>query len=414
MVTALRQSHVVRGLAILYGSSLLSGVGWSMMLPTIPVLSSHFDVSGGAAAQVVTAFGIGRFAGMPISGVMVDRFGTRTAMVGGPLMAAVAATSAFLTPWFPVILAAMLFVGMGDSIWTMGREIAGIDMTKQHQRGRVLSGFHGVHSGGLALGPLIGGILTDQISFRAVFIVYVAMALGAMLLGLIAHDARPHREATSSPSSVRLVLLSIVRWPAGLPGLFRQIEPHLRATYASLVFATLTSFMFRMTTQSMIPLYAGIRLGFTPTEIGALFSISAALVIGMILPAGFIIDKVGRKWATVPSTGFPAIAFLLIPFSDTFVQLAALMCIVGIANGLSLGSLATSTYDVIPASARGRLQALRRTVAEVGGISGPLIGGLLANAFNPGVPFLVYAPILVLAAVLLLVFAKETLVKNTS
>jgi len=413
MVTALRPSHVVRGLTVLYASSLLSGVGWSMMLPTIPVLASHFDVSGGAAAQVVTAFGIGRFAGMPISGMMVDRFGTRTAMVGGPILAAGAAAAAFVTPWFPIILLAMLFVGMGDSIWTMGREIAGIDLTKLDQRGRVLSGFHGVHSGGLALGPLIGGILTDQISFRAVFIVYVAMALGAMFLGLIAHDARPHRASTAGTEIARHWLISFLRWPMGIPALFRQIEPHLRATYASLVFATLTSFMFRMTVQSMLPLYAGIRLGFTPTEIGALFSISAVLVIGMILPAGFIIDKVGRKWATVPSTGFPAIAFVLIPFSDSFAQIAVLMCIVGVANGLSLGSLATSTYDVIPESARGRLQALRRTVAEVGGIGGPLFGGLLANAFNPGVPFLVYAPILVLAAVLLLVFAKETLVKHS-
>jgi MFS family permease len=413
MVTALRQSHVVRGLTVLYATSLLSGVGWSMMLPTIPVLSSHFDVSGGAAAQVVTVFGIGRFAGMPISGVMVDRFGTRTALVGGPILAASAAAAAFVTPWFPIILLAMLFVGMGDSIWTMGREVAGIDLTKLDQRGRVLSGFHGVHSGGLAIGPLIGGILTDQISFRAVFIVYVAMALGAMFLGLIAHDARPHRTSTAGAEIARHWLISFLRWPMGIPALFRQIEPHLRATYASLVFATLTSFMFRMTVQSMLPLYAGIRLGFTPTEVGVLFSISAALVISMILPAGFIIDKVGRKWATVPSTGFPAIAFVLIPFSDSFIQIAALMSIVGVANGLSLGSLATSTYDVIPASARGRLQALRRTVAEVGGIGGPLIGGLLANAFNPGVPFLVYAPILVLAAILLLVFAKETLVKHS-
>jgi MFS family permease len=74
-----------------------------------------------------------------------------------------------------------------------------------------------------------------------------------------------------------------------------------------------------------------------------------------------------------------------------------------------LGSLATSTYDVVPASARGRLQALRRTVAEIGGVGAPLFGGILADHFNPGVPFLVYAPLLVLAAVLLAVVARETL-----
>jgi MFS family permease len=76
-----------------------------------------------------------------------------------------------------------------------------------------------------------------------------------------------------------------------------------------------------------------------------------------------------------------------------------------------LGSIATSTYDVVPAQVRGRLQAVRRTVAELGSGLAPLVGGYLANAFNPGVPFLVYAPLLVLSAALLAGVGKETLEK---
>jgi len=142
-----------------------------------------------------------------------------------------------------------------------------------------------------------------------------------------------------------------------------------------------------------------------------LFSISGVFVFAMILPAGFILDKIGRKWATVPSTGLPALAYLLIPFSNTFFELAVLISLTGIANGLSLGAIATSTYDVVPPVVRGRLQAARRTVAEIGGIGGPLVAGLLANAFNPGVPFLVYAPLLLASAVLLAVVGRETLIK---
>jgi MFS family permease len=129
----------------------------------------------------------------------------------------------------------------------------------------------------------------------------------------------------------------------------------------------------------------------------------------MILPAGFIIDKVGRKWATVPSTGIPALAFLLIPFAQTYFQLAVILAFLGISNGLSLGSLATSTYDVVPPSARGRLQAARRTIAEIGGTGAPLLGGFLADSFSPAVPFLAYAPLLVFSAVLLALVGRETL-----
>jgi hypothetical protein len=39
----------------------------------------------------------------------------------------------------------------------------------------------------------------------------------------------------------------------------------------------------------------------------------------------------------------------------------------------------------------------------------PLIAGYLANTFNPGVPFLAYAPLLLLSAGFLLFIGKETL-----
>lgn len=415
MATSIRLNPTARGLLTLYSSALLSGIGWAMIIPTIPVLTTYFGISMGAAAQTVTAFAAGRFVGTPISGMMLDRLGTRAAMVGGPAVAGVAALLAASTQWFGVILASILAIGVGDSMWALGREVAGVDLTRKDQRGRVLSGFHGIHNGGLALGPLLGGVLTEAVNFRAVFVAYAACAAVAVLLGLIAHNARSPRAAQQVPKALKgWGIAPVLQRLRGLAGLFKQIQPHLRATYAVLVLATLTSFMFRLTIQSMLPLYAGSHLGFTPTEVGLLFSISGAFVFVMILPAGFVIDKVGRKWATVPSTGIPALAFLLIPFSDTFLQIAVLVSLTGVANGLSLGSLATSTYDVVPPSARGRLQAARRMVAEIGGVTALLFGGLLANAFNPGVPFLAYAPLLVLSAVLLAVVGRETLVKQNA
>jgi MFS family permease len=50
-------------------------------------------------------------------------------------------------------------------------------------------------------------------------------------------------------------------------------------------------------------------------------------------------------------------------------------------------------------------------VAEIGGVAGPLFGGYLADSFNPGVPFLVYAPLLILSALLLAAVGRETLVR---
>ena len=385
-----------------------------MIVPSLPVLAKSFDISPGTAAQTITALAVGRFAGMPISGVVLDRLGTRAALTAGPAIACAAALFAGFMPWFSFILVLLFLVGIGESIWVIAREVAGIDLVRQEQRGRVLSGFHGMNNLGLSLGPLIGGLLTETVAFRAVFFAYAGCAAISVLLGATVADEDGRVAQKPASPSVAVAdwgIASIWQKLRGLRELFHQIHPELRATYVVLVFATLTSFVHRVTTQSMLPLLASTNLGLSPKEVGMLFTISGASVFAMILPAGFVIDKVGRKWATVPSTGIPAIAFLLIPFAQSFFQLAVLISFLGIANGLSLGSVATSTFDVVPASARGRLQAVRRTIAETGGIGAPLLGGYLADVFNPGVPFLAYAPLLVLSAILLALVARETLEK---
>jgi MFS family permease len=274
----------------------------------------------------------------------------------------------------------------------------------------VLSGFHGVNYLGLAFGPLVGGLLTEKVGFRAVFIAYAACAAMSTIIGWTVENSHRSTGKTSETANIRgWGITANAQRLRGIRDLFYQINPEYRATYMVLVLATFTSFAHRVTTQSIVPVFASATLAMTPKEIGLLFTISGLSVFIMILPAGFIIDKVGRKWAAVPSTGIPALAFLLIPFSQNFLHLAILLSFLGMANGLSLGSLATATYDVVPPAARGRLQAARRTVAELGGIGAPLFGGYLADRFNPGMPFLAYAPLLVLSAALLAIVARETL-----
>lgn len=411
MITLLKSSRTARGLITLYTSTMLAGM-WAMVVPTIPALAKSFEITPGTAAQLVTALSMGRFAGMPVSGFILDRFGARTALTAGPLTACVSAILAAGMPRFTLILIPVFFIGIADSIWVIAREIAGVDLVRPDQRGRVLSGFHGINYLGLAFGPLIGGLLTESLGFKAVFIAYAACAALSTTLGWTVESSQHPMDAKSETATLRgWGVAAIAQRLRGIRDLFYQIRPELRATYIVLVLATFTSFAHRVTTQSIVPVFAGVTLGMSPKEIGMLFTISGLSVFVMILPAGFVIDKVGRKWATVPSTGIPAIAFLLIPFSNSFLQLAVLLSFLGVANGLSLGSLATSTFDVVPAHARGRLQAARRTIAELGGVTAPLIGGYLADKFNPGVPFLAYAPLLVLAAVLLALVARETLVK---
>jgi MFS family permease len=367
-------------------------------------------VSAGGAAQIITAFAAGKFFGTVIAGALLDRMGTRVALVGGPLAASAAALCVVWAPWLSLILFLSLIMGAADSLWAAAREVAGIDLAHRSQRGRVISGLHGIHTIGAAFSPFVGGWLAESFGFRAAFVGYSISTLASVSLGWVVPDSSlPQPARASRPRAKGWGFKAIIERLRGMRQLYHEIDAGLRPTYCAIVFATLVNQSQRVIVQSMLPLYAGYYLHLPPTQVGMLFSISGVIVFAMMIPAGFLMDRVGRKWCTVPSTGIPALLFLLIPLTSHFTQLAILTGIAGIAQGLSLGSLATSTYDVVPAHARGRLQALRRTIAELGSSVAPMIGGYLANTFNPGVPFLVYAPLLLLSAVLLAVVGRETL-----
>jgi MFS family permease len=409
MINVLRSNPTVRGLSALYTGTFFSG-GWAMIIPTIPVLARQFGVSAGGAAQIVTAFAIGKFVGTVIAGVLLDRMGTRVALVAGPLVASIAALFVMWAPWFFLILFLALIMGAADSLWAIAREVAGIDLAHRSQRGRVISGLHGVNTIGAAFSPFVGGWLTESFSFKAAFVGYaIASAMSVPLGFIVPNFVVTQAGPIPPPASKRWHVAAMQRRLRGIKELYREIRPELRPTYCAITFATLVNQSQRVIVQSMLPLYAGYYLQLPPTQVGMLFTISGVIVFVMIIPAGFLMDRVGRKWCTVPSTGIPGLLFLLIPMTNSFTQLAILVGITGITQGLSLGSLATSTYDVVPAHVRGRLQALRRTIAELGSSVAPMIGGYLANTFNPGVPFLVYAPLLLLSATLLAVVGKETL-----
>ena len=127
MLRSFHSNPNARGFAALYASTFLSGT-WAMIIPTIPVLGREFGVSAGGAAQIVTAAAIGRFFGTILAGIVLDRMGTRVALVGAPLVACLASLLCAVAPWFALLLLLSLCIGAADSLWAIAREIAAIDL----------------------------------------------------------------------------------------------------------------------------------------------------------------------------------------------------------------------------------------------------------------------------------------------
>src|SRR5262245_10019634 len=159
MIFSPRHNPLARGLATLYPSTLLA-VMWAMIVSAIPMLSVPFEISPRTAAQIAPTSGLGPFVGLPVGRAVLDRLGARMALIPGPALACIAGLLAAGIPWFGSILALVFVIGVAESVWVMAREMAGIDMARPDQRGRILSGFHGVNYLGLAVGPCVGRLLS--------------------------------------------------------------------------------------------------------------------------------------------------------------------------------------------------------------------------------------------------------------
>jgi MFS transporter, DHA1 family, multidrug resistance protein len=396
--TKLHLSDTTRTLISLYVPAMVMSLGQGMVVPTIPALAAAFDVSAGLAAQLVTASMLGRVLSLVPTGQILDRYGRRPVLLAAPAVIAAASALTAVAPFFPVLLFAQFVAGIGLNSWLVAREVAVVDLVRPDQRGRMIAGFHGMSSVGIAVGPVLGGIVTDHVGFRAVFWVYALISLFTLITSL------GIRETGTRPTEKR-------SWFD--IGRLSEIEPYFRVTYVVVVINTFVAFMRGSLIQSLIPLYIGIQLGLSSTEVGTWFGIYGLLNVLMIAPTGILSDARGRKAVVMPSAYLAVVVFAAFPLVMGSPQLWVLAVLAGISSGLALGTMATYTYDIVPAQSRARMQALRRLLGDMGSVVGPMMGGAIADAASPSVAFWVFVPLQLVAGLLITFLARESLHRVT-
>ena len=386
----------------IYVPSVLMGFGLGMLLPTLPILARSFEVPPEVAAQGITAYLIGRVACLFPAGYIVDHFGRRFAMVLGPLIVVAGLLFTALTPWFGLVLVGQALVGAGEGIWSLGREIAAVEQIRAEQRGRVIAAFFGVSSAGTTIGPVVGGQLTDWAGYASVYVLAGAFALIVCAIGSTYKSGPvPQRRKPAFTSSQPA--------PARRRGPFDMIAPGYLRTFQVVMFATFCAMLRSTSIQSLLPVYVVSDLGYSASQAGYLFGVMGLVQLLMIVPAGFISDKIGRKAAVVPAATFAAISFVGFSLSSEPFGLGASAVVMGLASGMATGSMTSFTYDIVTPDARGSIQAFRRSIGEVGSFSGPILGGVIAGFSTAGVAFAVFAPLHLASALLVAFVARETL-----
>ncbi len=139
----------------------------------------------------------------------------------------------------------------------------------------------------------------------------------------------------------------------------------------------------------------------TQTEQLWILDAYALVFAGLLLPAGALGDRYGRKGALLAGMAIFGGLAVVGSFMDAAVPLIAVRAGMGIGAALIMPATLSIITNVFPPQERGNAIAVWAGFAGAGGAIGPLMSGLLLERFWWGSVFFVNVPIVALAMVLI-------------
>ncbi len=338
-------------------------LGFGVVVPVLPVYVRSFGVGYFEIGLVVSAFAVMRLVANPFVGKLIDLTGERIILAIGIGIVALSSALVGLADSYLQVLLLRGAGGIGSAMFSVAAMTLLLASTSPETRGRAVGFYQGGFLIGGMAGPAVGGLLAG-ISLHAPFFFYagtlvVAGAVGLVLLG------RHHRDPTMSTEPARP---------------FREV---LRDKgYQSALLANLAQGWSAMGVRSaLIPVLVVEVLRGEPAWTGIAFAIAAVAQTLALLPAGRFVDTVGRRPAIIGSFAVGAVVMLAIPFVTSIWLLVVLLCVYGVAAAF-MGTAPAAAVGDAAGGRGGQPVAVFQAFSDAGAIAGPLVAGLLVDAFG--------------------------------
>jgi MFS family permease len=349
----------------------------SVVDPIFPVYIGSFNVSYALIGFVMSAFGLTRvFVEIP-GGVLADRLGRRRLLLLGTSLALASHIVAGVASSYLELVISRMIVGVGSAFsMTAGLMYVG-EEAPPAQRSRNVARYQSMFSMGGIVGPTLGGLLSDWLGIRLLFFIAGGLTLLGFLLNLQLRITRPQ-------TAVRTLL--------PMRQLGRMI---LNPLILILCIATfLTFFMFSSIRGTMIPLYGVDVLGLSTTQIGLVFSVTSATIVGILLGVIPALERrISRPHLLVTSLIVAASAIAVLSLASDFLSLLLIAIPLGVGFSLIQPTPFVMILDLASPDTRGVMMGLLRTTGDIGIIIGPLLVGMLLDLGQPRLVFYVVAAI---------------------
>ena len=412
-------------LAVLSLSLIIIGLDNTVLNVALPHLAESLGASNSQLQWIVDGYVI-VFAGLILTmGSLGDRFGRKGALSVGLLIFMAGSIAAMFATSASTLIAFRMVMGIGGAlIMPATLSLLTNIFHDPKERARAIGVWAGASAVGIAIGPIIGGLLLAHFWWGSVFFINVpvacvALVSGRFLLPRSSDPAAPKIDPFGAVLSV-LTLVTLVwglieapskGWTSspilgafGIGGVFLALfiawelhsdhpmlemrfftNPRFSAANAgvTLVFFAMFGSSFLLTQQLQFVMgYSALKAGLAMTPV------AIPLMILGPLSARFV-ERLGTK--VVVGSGLVLTAIGLASMSrltvtSGYLALLIPMLVMACGMGLTMGPATESIMGSIPRDKAGVGSAMNDTTRQVGGALGvAVVGSVLASVYRPHV-----------------------------
>ena len=358
----------------------------NILTPLLPDIRDEFGISISAAGLIVGSYGMARLAVDLPAGFLADVVGHRRLSI----IALVTLVGASIVGLFAASMEVLIVarIGAGFAVGILATVILSTlsATASAANRGKVMSLFHVANNTGIALYPLVGGLVGLAVGWRATFIITAVLAVlaAALVLPILLRIELPTRRSSAPAAADDARVLY-----------GRQRRVAIGVTNLGVVANMIHRHGFRNT---ILPLYAATALGLGGVSIATAIALMSVTGLIVATPGGMLGDRIGRR--RVISAGLAAVAvgdlvFILTGDLVSFLLAAAL---IGFGDFFTSSQTALLS-EVVPARDRTKVLSSYRFSADLGALLGPVVLAVVMDVVNAQAAMILAAAILLTAAV---------------
>ena len=407
---------------VLMATIIASGMGFmdgTIVNVALPRIQSELNASAVDALWIVESYALMLAALILVGGSLGDHYGRRRVFLVGIGLFTVASVWCGLSPNPTQLIAARTVQGVGGALMIPGSLAIISASFSEADRGKAIgtwSGFSGVTA---ALGPVVGGLLIDNVSWRAAFFINIPLALVAMFIAI------RHVPESRDPDARRLDIPGALLATVGLGGLvFGLIEASNHPLSSPLVFLPLLVgvvglglfvYIERTSHEPMMPLslfrsrnFSGANLltlllymglggalyffpfvliqvhGYSATAAGSAFLPFIVLTFLMSRWAGGLVDRVGPKLPLTIGPVITAAGFILFALPGTegsyWTTFFPAVVVMGFGMSLVIAPLTTTALNSVSGRHSGLASGVNNAVSRTASLLAVAIMGVIVFA----------------------------------